>query len=271
MCGRSERGGRWTTTACDRTARSRIRPRLSSPRTGQRRHRTPRPHTNYWRPSRELCEVRIAASAAQTDHAQAKSSGPNWSTFAGRVNVVRDSHSCWYNYRGQVKFMRLDFSRLEDLNSLTVLYYLSAFTVSVLFASIRYSNIARPHVFVIYLALTGLLLVYQIVCFRNQPKSLSDDIRDTLLSRILPLVLSIVTLDWIFQHTTPRGFRGLHIEDSDESQYVKMMLNGIFSSDTLPPYKFRWLTPLLTGSLNILPVKDLSGFTVLNFASLIMT
>src|SRR5215469_12584105 len=88
---------------------------------------------------------------------------------------------------------------------------------------------------------------------------------------MLPQVLSIVTLDGIFKHTTPRGFRGLHIEDSDESQYVKMMLNGIFSSDTLPPYKFRWLTPLLTGSLNILPVKDLSGFTVLNFASLIMT
>jgi hypothetical protein len=40
---------------------------------------------NYWRHSRELCEVRIAAETAQTDHAQANSSGLVRSTFAGRV------------------------------------------------------------------------------------------------------------------------------------------------------------------------------------------
>ena len=42
----------------------------------------------YWRHSRELCEVRIAAKAAQTDHAQANSSDLLRPIFAGRVKTA---------------------------------------------------------------------------------------------------------------------------------------------------------------------------------------
>jgi hypothetical protein len=89
MCGRSCLAGRRTTTAPDHRARSRITRRYPSPRTGQRRHGHLRNHTNWWSLSRELWEVHIAASAASTDHAQAKSSGSTRPTFAGRVKGGR--------------------------------------------------------------------------------------------------------------------------------------------------------------------------------------
>lgn len=39
----------------------------------------------YWRHSRELCWVRIAAEAAQTNPAKANSAGPVRSIFPGQV------------------------------------------------------------------------------------------------------------------------------------------------------------------------------------------
>ena len=67
---------------------------------GSDRYRPPTHPLNYWRHSRELWEVRSAALAAHTDHAQANSSGLARSTFAGRVKWAISSSSRWPTFRG---------------------------------------------------------------------------------------------------------------------------------------------------------------------------
>jgi hypothetical protein len=167
--------------------------------------------------------------------------------------------------------MRPACNRLHTLGGTAPVHYLAAFTVSVVFASLRYAQISRPVVLVVYLALSAVFL-FADVLYRRTSASTSWPRRltDALFSSVFPLACSIGVLDWVFQHTSPRGFRGLEVENSDEAWYVRMMRDGILSIDIVP-YRFRWLTPLLIGRFNILPVEDLSGFTVLNFAALIVT
>jgi hypothetical protein len=63
------------------------RPRRLLPSGSGRPRRLTRTALNCWRPSREVCKVRIAAWTAQTDHAQANFSGLVQSTFSGQVKV----------------------------------------------------------------------------------------------------------------------------------------------------------------------------------------
>lgn len=87
-------GGRLT-SGFVRIVRWRIgRPRRLLPSGSRRPCRLTRTLLNCWRPSRELCEVRIAAWAAQADHAQVNSSGLVRSTFTGRVTIGRLPHFC---------------------------------------------------------------------------------------------------------------------------------------------------------------------------------
>lgn len=162
---------------------------------------------------------------------------------------------------------------LRKLTKSTVVYYLSAFTVSVLFATLKFSTVNRPIVFNVCSLFLGLVFVCHITYLadlKEDSKSFLEQLSETILTRALPLVLTLVVLDWIFQLRPPGKFAEFEINKVDEYYYVRMMLNGIFSVDKVP-YSFRWLTPLLTGSLNILPVQGLSTFTVFNFACLVTT
>jgi hypothetical protein len=162
---------------------------------------------------------------------------------------------------------------LGKLSKSTVVYYLGAFTVSVLFATLQFSTVNRPIVFnfcLLFLGLVFLCHIVDLIYLRNDFKGFLEQISKTILTKALPLALTIVVLDWIFHLRPPGEFAEYEINKVDEYYYVRMMLNGIFSVDKVP-YSFRWLTPLLTGSLNILPVQGLSAFTVFNFACLVTT
>lgn len=162
---------------------------------------------------------------------------------------------------------------LGKLTKSTVLYYVSAFTVSVLFATLKFSTVNRPIVFDLCLLFLGVVVachITDLVYLRNDFKRFLEQIAETIVTKALPLVLTLVVLDWIFQLRPPGAFAEFEIKKVDEYYYGRMMLNGIFSVDKVP-YSFRWLTPLLTGSLNILPVQGLSAFTVFNFACLATT
>ena len=58
----------------------------------------------------------------------------------------------------------------EKFTKSTGLYFLSAFAVSVLFATLTFSRVTRPVVFNIYVVFVGLILVCHIAFFVTRPK-----------------------------------------------------------------------------------------------------
>lgn len=179
------------------------------------------------------------------------------STSLNLISAFKSAHETAVNY-------------VVKLTNSTGLYFLSAFTVSVLFATLTFSRVTRPAVFNIYVVFIGLILVCDIAFFVTRPKGVLQCISETIFSKVLPLVCSIATIAWIFQHTTFGAFADYATKHVDEYEYVNMMLNGILASNSIP-HRFRWLTPFLTGTFNILPVEGLPTFTVFNFACLITT